>query len=131
MAVTPAMATEHWVGDDQGWKLNFDYKAWAESKEFHFSSNRGFTMCSNAEPLNSGNDVIELKSPGKRWYFCGAKYHCQLGMKVAINVLPEVGSPSTAPSGSPASSAASRIFGPSKFVASIVFPFSTFLMIIA
>ncbi|OIT07248.1 mavicyanin, partial [Nicotiana attenuata] len=120
MAVTPAMATEHWVGDDQGWKLNFDYKAWAESKEFHVGDtlsmlvniilfwiyiiNRGFTMCSNAEPLNSGNDVIELKSPGKRWYFCGAKYHCQLGMKVAINVLPEVGSPSTAPSGSPASS---------------------------
>nr|XP_009779260.1 PREDICTED: stellacyanin-like [Nicotiana sylvestris]XP_016445904.1 PREDICTED: stellacyanin-like [Nicotiana tabacum] len=86
---------------------------------------------SNDEPLNSGNDVIELTSPGKRWYFCGVKYHCQLGMKVAINVLPEVGSPSTAPSGSPGSSAASGIISPSKFVASIVFPISVFLMIIA
>lgn len=32
----PVLATEFVVADDNGWKNNnFDYKAWAESKEFH------------------------------------------------------------------------------------------------
>lgn len=35
MVIVPTMSTDHFVGDDQGWKLKFDYNAWAESKEFH------------------------------------------------------------------------------------------------
>lgn len=35
MVAVPAMATDHWVGDDQGWKLDFNYTAWAATKEFH------------------------------------------------------------------------------------------------
>lgn len=36
VAFLPALAagTEHWVGDDNGWALNFDYAAWAETKQF-------------------------------------------------------------------------------------------------
>ncbi|KAK4354614.1 hypothetical protein RND71_026808 [Anisodus tanguticus] len=135
MVIAPAMATEHLVGDEQGWKLKFDYNKWAESKEFHvgdkliFKYKEGvhnvykadlsaFQNCApgaNVEPLTSGNDVIELKTPGKKWYFCGIKNHCDQGMKVAVNVLPEVGSPS-------GSSAASGIISPnSKFVAFVMF----------
>ena len=29
-----AVATEHIVGDDSGWTLNFDYAKWAETKQF-------------------------------------------------------------------------------------------------
>ena len=29
-----AVATEHMVGDDRGWTLNFNYTAWAETKQF-------------------------------------------------------------------------------------------------
>ena len=28
------VATEHMVGDDKGWTLNFNYTAWAETKQF-------------------------------------------------------------------------------------------------
>ena len=31
---TLASATNHVVGDRQGWTLGFDYAAWAESKQF-------------------------------------------------------------------------------------------------
>jgi hypothetical protein len=31
---TLASATDHVVGDSQGWTLGFDYAAWAESKQF-------------------------------------------------------------------------------------------------
>ncbi|KAJ8526846.1 hypothetical protein K7X08_029323 [Anisodus acutangulus] len=34
MVAAPVMATDHWVGDDKGWTLNFDYKTWAATKEF-------------------------------------------------------------------------------------------------
>lgn len=33
--IAPALAKEFTVGDEAGWKTNFDYKTWAASKEFH------------------------------------------------------------------------------------------------
>lgn len=33
--IAPALATDFVVGDDAGWKTNFDYKTWAAGKEFH------------------------------------------------------------------------------------------------
>ncbi|XP_060170826.1 blue copper protein 1a-like [Lycium barbarum] len=152
MVVAPAMATEHLVGDDQGWKVNFDYNKWAESKEFHvgdkliFKYKEGvhnvykadltaFQNCApgaNVEPLTTGNDVIELKSTGKKWYLCGIKNHCDQGMKVAVNVLPEVlGAPSTAPASPPVSSSAFGISPNSLFVALMIAAFAMFLIIIA
>uniref|UniRef100_A0A1U7WS64 Blue copper protein-like n=2 Tax=Nicotiana sylvestris TaxID=4096 RepID=A0A1U7WS64_NICSY len=87
MIVAPTIAIEHLVGDDQGWKLNFDYKAWAESKEFHIGDKLIFKYKEGAHNVfkadlisfqdcaptttttsfHTGNDVIELTSPGKKW----------------------------------------------------------------
>ena len=33
--IAPALATDFVVGDEAGWKTNFDYKTWAAGKEFH------------------------------------------------------------------------------------------------
>lgn len=35
VAAAPAIATDYTVGDDAGWKLNFNYTAWAQGKEFY------------------------------------------------------------------------------------------------
>lgn len=35
VAAAPATATDYIVGDDAGWKLNFNYTAWAQGKEFY------------------------------------------------------------------------------------------------
>ncbi|XP_059290250.1 blue copper protein-like [Lycium ferocissimum] len=113
MVTAPVMATDHWVGDEQGWKLNFDYKIWAATKEFHSSSTskephnvysadeEAFQSCIAryfVSPLISGNDVITLTTPGKRWLLCGVGKHCENGMKLAINVLPQLASPAPSPS---------------------------------
>lgn len=34
IVAAPALATEYVVGDDNGWKLNFDYQKWPEGKQF-------------------------------------------------------------------------------------------------
>lgn len=31
----PALATDHIVGGEAGWKLNVDYTTWAQGKQFH------------------------------------------------------------------------------------------------
>ncbi|KAJ0770082.1 putative Phytocyanin domain, cupredoxin [Helianthus annuus] len=40
------------------------------------------------EALTSGYDVITLQTPGRKWYICGVGKHCQMGLKLFINVLP-------------------------------------------
>ncbi|XP_059290252.1 mavicyanin-like [Lycium ferocissimum] len=151
MVAGPAMATEHWVGDDQGWKLDFNYTKWAATKEFHVgdklifkykkdvhnvikADQQAFQNCkpsSDVTPLTSGNDVINLTSPGKKWYICGIGQHCVKGVKLAINVLEaESGSPAPSPSG-PAPSSASWISPNENFVALIVAAFAMFVVIMS
>jgi len=36
-----AAATEHWVGDDKGWTLGFNYSAWAQTKQFKVGDTLG------------------------------------------------------------------------------------------
>ncbi|KAL6327964.1 hypothetical protein AAG906_031308 [Vitis piasezkii] len=112
-----AMATEFTVGDDQGWTINFDYEAWAKDKVFRllkvllsilihavFKYTAGrlnvfkvngtvFTNCTIPPPneaLTTGNDVITLATPGRKWYICGVNDHCaNYGQKLAISVLEE------------------------------------------
>ncbi|KAM3321929.1 mavicyanin [Capsicum chacoense] len=152
MVAGPAMATEHWVGDDQGWKLDFNYTTWAATKEFHVgdklifkykkdvhnvykADQEAFKSCtpsSDVTPLTSGNDVITLTSPGKKWYICGIGKHCEKGVKLAINVLAaESGAPAPSPSSpsGPASSSASWISPDSKFVAVVAAAFAMFVVI--
>lgn len=79
-------------------------------------------------PLTSGNDIITLTSPGKKWYICGVATHCQTGnMKLAINVLPELGAPAPAPTGGDGSAAIG--IAPSNLFSWMVAGLAIFLMI--
>ncbi|XP_021834632.1 stellacyanin-like [Prunus avium] len=116
---TISMATEFVVGDASGWTTGIDYQAWAKDKVFYVGdtlvfnyqspphnvfkvNGTGFKECvkpttNDQPPLTSGNDKIELKTAGKKWYICSTKNHCaDLGQKLTINVME--GSPAPAPS---------------------------------
>ncbi|KAK8482011.1 hypothetical protein V6N13_073499 [Hibiscus sabdariffa] len=118
-AVPSSLATEFTVGDGKGWSLDFDYQGWATGKEFRvgdklvFKYTPGvhdvlkvngteFQQCQagndNTLALTTGNDVITLATPGKKWYICSVPGHCEArNMKLSITVLDQVGSPTTAP----------------------------------
>lgn len=49
------------------------------------------------EALVTGNDVITLGTPGRKWYFCGVAAHCKGGQKLAITVWPASEAPAPAP----------------------------------
>jgi len=61
----------------------------------------GFEECKAADdivPLTTGNDVITLSTPGKKWYICSVPGHCESGnQKLFITVLPQLSSPATSP----------------------------------
>ncbi|CAM0876762.1 unnamed protein product [Alopecurus aequalis] len=121
-----AVATEHIVGDDSGWVLNFDYAKWAETKQFvvgdtivfkYGSASHNvlevggadFLACSKpatANVMNSGEDRITLDKAGRRWFFCGVGEHCKKAMKLKITVL-ETAAP--APLAPPPSSSAGKV----------------------
>ncbi|KAK1376450.1 Phytocyanin domain-containing protein [Heracleum sosnowskyi] len=145
--VAPALATDFIVGDDNGWRTNFDYKTWAASKEFHVGDNLIFryspglhnvhradlvsfqncTPSATSVALTTGNDMITLASEGKKWYLCTKATHCATGnMKLAITVLPEVGSPALAP----AMSAATKHGAARMYLAWITAALGTFMMMI-
>ncbi|XVF51608.1 hypothetical protein PTKIN_Ptkin04bG0197900 [Pterospermum kingtungense] len=117
-AIPSSLATEFVVGDDKGWSLDFDYQGWPAGKEFRvgdklvFNYTPGvhnvlrvngteFQQCAAADnivPLITGNDVITLATPGRKWYICGVAKHCAArNMKLNITVLSQAGSPSSAP----------------------------------
>lgn len=105
-----ARATVHVVGDGFGWKLNFDYAAWAKGRNFHVGdklvfryppgnhnvfkvNGPDFQACNVPhanEAMTSGYDVINLATPGRKWYICGKDYgnHCRLGQRLFITVYP-------------------------------------------
>ncbi|KAI3468840.1 hypothetical protein Pfo_025503 [Paulownia fortunei] len=107
MAAAHASAIDYVVGDDEGWTLGVNYSAWAMGKDFRVGdtlafmyavgshnvvkvNSSDFLQCvvpnaSNA--LTSGNDVITLLTPGKKWYICGVGDHCLNGMKLVITVF--------------------------------------------
>ncbi|XP_050378245.1 blue copper protein 1b-like [Argentina anserina] len=122
--VSPAiLATDFIVGDDKGWTINVDYQAWTQGKIFYVGDNlvfnypegvhnvlrvngTGFQGCAapaGTVAFTSGQDVINLATPGKKWYICGVSKHCEVGpQKLFITVMPA----SYAPSPSPTTSAA-------------------------
>ncbi|KAK1264110.1 Lamin-like protein [Acorus gramineus] len=118
-----SLATEHIVGDDDGWRIGFDYSKWAEGKTFQVGDTLVFNynnaihnvfkvsgpqfqacyvpvaMANNS--LTSGHDIVVLKTPGRKWYICGAEGHCGLGQKLVIDVSPVMLSPVEAPAPAP------------------------------
>ncbi|KAG9133513.1 hypothetical protein Leryth_026175 [Lithospermum erythrorhizon] len=147
----PTLATDFVVGDESGWTLGLNYTAWAEGKQFyvgdklifnykegahnvHKVDGAGFRECLaplTSVALTSGNDVIPLATPGRKWYICGIGKHCADGnMKFLITVLPQMG-PSPAPAPSPSSSTSSatyRVTGLQESFGLIIAAFGTFLM---
>jgi hypothetical protein len=50
----------------------------------------------------SDNDTVKLDKPGRRWFFCGLADHCELGLKIVVNVVgDEAPSPTPPPQQSP------------------------------
>ena len=48
--------------------------------------------------LTSGQDVIPLQTPGRKWYICGVGKHCESrNMKLVITVLPQTMVPAPSP----------------------------------
>ncbi|XP_022158656.1 uclacyanin-2-like [Momordica charantia] len=117
---TPStLAATYTVGDDAGWNTGVNYTNWAHGKPFNvgdlllFKYKQGehnvfkvngtsFQRCvppADVEPLTTGNDVIVLTTPGKKWYICGVGLHCDAGQKLVITVLnqEEGASPVSAP----------------------------------
>ncbi|KAG9133512.1 hypothetical protein Leryth_026176 [Lithospermum erythrorhizon] len=144
--VSPTMATDFVVGDESGWTLRFNYTAWAEGKQFYVGDNlifnykegahnvhkvdgAGFRECLaplTSVALTSGNDVIPLATPGRKWYICGIGKHCADGnMKFLITVLPQMGS---SPAPAPSTSSSSRLDGPQTLFGFIIAAFGAFLM---
>ncbi|XP_073129777.1 mavicyanin-like [Henckelia pumila] len=121
--VASTSAIDHMVGGEDGWKLGVDYTAWAEGKDFRvgdtltFMYKQGFhnvlkvngsdfKQClstnTSVKPLISGNDVVTLANPGKKWYICGVAGHCSKGMQFSITVSLAEG-PAPAPTPTPGS----------------------------
>jgi hypothetical protein len=50
---------------------------------------------------NSGEDVVTLDKPGRRWFICAVGKHCRLGMKLNVTVLPGTPAPAWAPAPAP------------------------------
>ncbi|KAM0980375.1 hypothetical protein ACFX13_013950 [Malus domestica] len=134
---TIAMATDYVVGGDSGWNTGVDYSAWAKDKMFHVGdalvfkytnpphnvfkvNGTGFNACvkptgNDQPPLTSGNDRIELKTPGNKWYICAAADHCKSGQKLVITVM------DTAPASPPSSAVRGIIIsGYQVFAAAVV-----------
>ncbi|KAI4985393.1 hypothetical protein ZWY2020_018023 [Hordeum vulgare] len=111
-----AVGTEHMVGDDKGWTLNFNYTAWADTKQFVvgdtlvFKYNSAahnvmevggpdFLSCTqppNAVVWATGEDRVTLDKAGRKWFFCAVGQHCQNGMKLKITIL-ETAAPTPQP----------------------------------
>ncbi|XP_051137563.1 blue copper protein 1b-like [Andrographis paniculata] len=121
-AAAQTQATDYIVGDYAGWKLGFDYAAWAQGKQFFLGDRLVFKYKAGAhnvykvngtafqsctvpplsEALSTGNDVITLATVGRKWYICGVGNHCASGMKLVITVAPYPAAPSPAPAPAPA-----------------------------
>uniref|UniRef100_A0A0E0GUR2 Phytocyanin domain-containing protein n=1 Tax=Oryza nivara TaxID=4536 RepID=A0A0E0GUR2_ORYNI len=129
-----AAATEHMVGDGNGWILGFDYAAWAATKQFRVGDTlvfrykgtnhtvvevggADFKACNKTASANewsSGEDRVALDKEGRRWFFCGVGDHCAKNMKLKITVLaagaPAPGAPEAPPPpSSPAGKARARV----------------------
>ncbi|TVU41532.1 hypothetical protein EJB05_15060, partial [Eragrostis curvula] len=108
------------VGDDGGWRARFNNTGWTDGKIFRvgdtllFKYTKGqgqhtvvevngadFRACNlQGHWLGAwytGNDVVKLVKPGRRWFICDVPGHCDGGMKMVINVVADIEAPTPAP----------------------------------
>ncbi|GJN24615.1 hypothetical protein PR202_gb12368 [Eleusine coracana subsp. coracana] len=111
-----AAAMEWKVGDNDGWHGKFNETGWALGKDFRVGDTLRFTYTLGQHTVievngadfrtcnlqgnrlgswNSGDDVVTLDKPGRRWFICDKPNHCNLGMKLVVTVL-EAGAPAPA-----------------------------------
>ncbi|XP_058221791.1 blue copper protein 1a-like [Rhododendron vialii] len=159
VAFPSTLATQWTVGGSAEWNLNVSYVEWAAKQTFVVGDSLVFnykpgthnvikvsvpdyvscTIPVGAVPLTTGDDVIQLQTPGNHSYICGISNHCTLGMRLLIFVSGEA-SPSPAPSSTsgggitelaPPPSAATGIIASWKCHAWVVGVFSILMMIMA
>ncbi|KAL2230184.1 UNVERIFIED_CONTAM: hypothetical protein Sindi_1612800 [Sesamum indicum] len=104
------------VGDSAGWtNTGVDYEKWASSHTFKVGdkivfnydpekydvvevSQQDYNMCNSNSPIsryNSGNDELDITTPGTFYYICSYSNMCQQDkQKVAIKIDKEKSTPS-------------------------------------
>ncbi|KAL5545353.1 hypothetical protein UlMin_009137 [Ulmus minor] len=118
-----AAATNHTVGGTSGWDLSSNLQGWVNQNTFHVGDSLLFSylpvhdvvevnqvdyqLCDSSHPIqthNEGETLIPLTSPGSRFFICGQKGHCGMGLKLQIQILPHQNDTvNSSPSQSPAS----------------------------
>ncbi|KAF7138901.1 hypothetical protein RHSIM_Rhsim07G0099000 [Rhododendron simsii] len=153
VAFPSTLATQWIVGDSAGWVLSVNYTEWAAKQTyvvgdtlvFNYkpgthnvikASGTDYDNCTEpvgAVPLVTGNDVIQLQTPGNHSYICGISTHCTQGMKLLITVGEASPSPAASPTsgGPPPPLAAAGIIASWKCHAWVVGVFSILMMIMA
>nr|CAB3455773.1 unnamed protein product [Digitaria exilis] len=128
-----ASAMEWMVGDDAGWRPQFNKTGWTNGKTFRVGDTLMFMYQPGAHTViqvgkddfiscnlqgnqlgawTSGNDVVHLDKPGKVWFFCSIPGHCDNGMKLVVDVqLDAAPSPDSPPPPAPKSSAPAATAG--------------------
>ncbi|KAL6177172.1 hypothetical protein ACLB2K_048698 [Fragaria x ananassa] len=112
------LAKQYSVGDKDGWAYMIDYDAWTKRKTIRFFKyaegahnvvevkEDEYAQCKaspTAKELTSGQDVIKLDAPGKRYFICTIGKHCVKKQKIAITVGTSSSS-SSGPAAGPTSS---------------------------
>lgn len=79
----------------------FKYQAGANS--VYKVDGAAFKECipPKSAPLTTGNDMIVLATPGRKWYISGVGQYCKLGQKLVITVTDKPEAPVPAPSSLP------------------------------
>ncbi|CAN6196963.1 unnamed protein product [Urochloa humidicola] len=126
----PTSADDYLVGGITGWNLSYPI-GWPEGKNFKVGDHlvfdypqgqftvtevdsEAFRDCyRQGNTLNewtSGHDVVTLDKTGRRWFFSSLANHCELGLKLVVDVAtgaapvapaPSPRQPPTAPAPSP------------------------------
>ncbi|XP_068345677.1 mavicyanin-like [Pyrus communis] len=121
------LASQHVVGDSQGWEQSTDLNSWASGQKFkvgdqlvfkytsglhsvvELPNESAYKSCDAGSALDtksSGNDVVKLTKAGTRYFACGTSGHCDQGMKMKITTV-DGNAPSSPSSPSSSSSDAS------------------------
>ncbi|KAH7847577.1 hypothetical protein Vadar_027745 [Vaccinium darrowii] len=100
--------TNHSVGGPTGWDLASDLRAWAAAATFYAGDNlvfsygpthdvlevneEDFRRCRTTNPIkayNNGETVVQLEEGGTtRYFFCGRSRHCEMGLKLEVEINP-------------------------------------------